>query len=349
MSSVQGFYYNGKSSTCHRVTIEVEGDCMRISGESLDLHLPVNTVKLTLGIGSAPASILLPDGGLCELPKDSPIEKIIGTKYGMGFYRILGRWERSIPLALLALVITLAVIGFFIRYAVPAIASHVAFALPHATEVSLGSESLSFLDKYIMKPSALPEKKQREVRDLFNLMKVNLPDARKYRIELRSAGKIGANAFALPGGTIVVTDAMVELANGKNELAGVLAHEAAHERSRHALRQVLQSTGSGLLIAALTGDITSITSLSATLPAALIDAGYSRDFEYEADDAAVNYLKKSGVDPRVYADVLARLQAEHEKASGEKGDPIRWSPMELFSSHPETSERIKRVIGNRNR
>ena len=111
---------------------------------------------------------------------------------------------------------------------------------------------------------------------------------------------------------------MVELAGSDEALAGVLAHESGHIRARHALRHVLQSTGSGLLIAAVTGDITSITSLSATLPTALIDAGYSRDFENEADDAAVAYLFKTGIEPKVYAQTLAKLQAEQYKTKKEQ-------------------------------
>ncbi|WP_237754331.1 M48 family metallopeptidase [Geobacter sp. OR-1] len=235
----------------------------------------------------------------------------------------------------------------FIKFAVPAIARHVALAVPEASDAALGKESLTFLDKYLMKPTKLPEAKQREAKAVFSELQQKSPDARRYRIELRDAPGVGANAFALPGGTIVVTDQMVELASGENELLGVMAHEAAHERSRHALRQVLQSTGTGLLIAALTGDITSITSLSATIPTALIDAGYSREFENEADDAAVAFLRKAGIKPKVYADTLARLQAEHDKHSGEKGTGggHRWSLLELFSTHPETPARIRRVLG----
>jgi Zn-dependent protease with chaperone function len=249
-------------------------------------------------------------------------------------------------LSLLAMLLTITTIVLFIKYGLPAVARHVVYAVPASSEAKLGRESLVFLDKYLMQPSKLPEARRREVIALFNRMRNTLPEANGYILELRASEKIGANAFALPGGTIVVTDGMVELAKHDEELIGVLAHEAGHVHKRHALRHVLQSTGSGLLIAAVTGDITSITSLSATLPTALVNAGYSREFENEADDAAVANLVKAGIEPKTYADMLARLQAEHDKRAGEKGDSRHWSPAELFASHPETSERIRRVLAN---
>ena len=86
---------------------------------------------------------------------------------------------------------------------------------------------------------------------------------------------MGANAFALPNGTIVVTDDLVKLAEHDDELVAVLAHEIGHVVSRHALRRVLQDSGVMLLVAGITGDIVSISSLAAALPTLLIEAKYS--------------------------------------------------------------------------
>jgi Zn-dependent protease with chaperone function len=346
MSIYRGYYYDGRSSAGRLVTLERDGTDLKIRGEGLDLSLPADSARLSPKVGGGRRSIRFANGALCELTTDAQLEQLLGVDGGR-LHRLLYHWERSLPLATLALVLTLAVVVCFIRFAVPAIAKHAALAIPAASEAALGKDSLAFLDKYLMKPSTLPEERQRQAKAVFRDLQAKLPEAKQYRVELRSAPSVGANAFALPGGTIVVTDAMVELAVGKDQLIGVLAHEAAHERSRHALRQVLQSTGTGLLIAALTGDITSITSLAATLPTALIDAGYSREFENEADDAAVSFLKKAGISPKIYADTLASLQAEHDKKTEEKGSRRRWSLLELFSTHPQTPDRIKRILGEK--
>lgn len=344
MSQIRGYFYDGKRSVRRTVILERDGSSLCLRGDGVDLSYPVDAVRLSTSVAGARRTIRFPDATLCELFNDAQIDQLVGRDKTGFLHRVLDSWERSIPLVLLALVLTIAIIASFIRFVVPAVARQVAQVVPLTSEEQLGRETLAMLDRLALKRSMLPVERREEVSALFEKMKVHTPWARGYRLEFRSGGRIGANAFALPGGTIVVTDEMVKLAAHDDELAGVLAHESAHVRNRHALRHVLQSTGTGLLIAAVTGDITSITSLSATLPTALIDAGYSRDFEYEADDAAVAYLLKTGKKPKVYADTLAKLQAEHDKKSGQKGRSRSWSPLDFFATHPETPKRMARAL-----
>lgn len=344
MNRIRGYFYDGKRSLRHTVTVEREGGLLHLRGEGIDRSYSVDVVRLSSAVAGTRRTIRFPDAALCELLDDAAIDHLVGRDKTGFMQRILACWERNIPLALLALVLTVALVVSFVRYVVPVAAHRVALLVPQASEEQLGKEALAILDKGVFKESKLTDGRKREVSSLFDTMKGRLPNAAGYRLEFRSGGRIGANAFALPGGTIVVTDEMVKLAARDDEIGGVLAHEAAHVRSRHALRHVLQSTGTGLLIAAVTGDITSITSLSATLPTALIDAGYSRDFEYEADDAAVAYLRKAGIAPKVYADTLAKLQSDHDKRSGAEGRGGSWSPLDMFSTHPVTAKRIERAL-----
>ena len=79
----------------------------------------------------------------------------------------------------------------------------------------------------------------------------------------------------------------------------MLAHEVGHLYNRHSLRIVLQNSAVAVIIAAVTGDLTSITALSATVPTVLMQAKYSRDFEREADAFAFSYLKSVDIDPNV--------------------------------------------------
>ena len=71
-----------------------------------------------------------------------------------------------------------------------------------------------------------------------------------------------------------------------------------------------------------------------------LDAKYSRDFEREADDAAVEYLKRNGIPVRTYADMLKRLGKEHQKGGMAESRFVEW-----FSTHPQMEERVKRVLG----
>ncbi len=304
--------------------------------------IPLLRSSFLLKVGNVRRSLRFPDGALCEMFGDAGLDQLLGRSDHL-LQRVLNGWERNLSLALLALVLTIAAVVGFIKFGVPLIAKQVVNVIPYASEARLGKDSLAFLDKFLMEPSKLPADRRRQVTALFQGMKSRLTQAEDYRLEFRSSDEIGANAFALPGGTIVVTDRMVELAGNDEELAGVLAHESGHIRARHSLRHVLQSTGSGLLIAAVTGDITSITSLSATLPTTLVNAGYSREFENEADDAAVAYLLKTGIKPKIYAQMLAKLQVEQDKDQHQQEKSRFWTPADLFASHPSTLERIKRI------
>ena len=235
-----------------------------------------------------------------------------------------------------------------VKYGIPFLARQVVYAIPPGTEKVIGRDTLSFLDRMVFAPSKLPEARRKEIEALFRGMTSELPDRRAYRLEFRSGNRIGANAFALPSGIIVVTDGLEKLAGSNDELLGVLAHETAHVCKRHALRQVLQNSASTLVIALITGDVLSVTSLSATLPTFLIDASYSRDFEREADDEAVAFLDKRGIPRKCYTDMLIRLQMSQDrqeakpakKARAESASPIDW-----FSSHPDTEERVRRIRG----
>jgi Zn-dependent protease with chaperone function len=176
-------------------------------------------------------------------------------------------------------------------------------------------------------------------------MQQQLPGTSTYRLELRAGQVLGPNALALPAGIIIVTDEFVALAQHDEEIAAVLAHEFAHAQQRHGLRSILQNSAVGVIVASLTGDITSITSLGAALPTALIDARYSREFENAADAAAVAYLQEAHIPVARFADILRRLQSVHEQRSGSAGAPGRLPFGDLFSTHPETTDRIERILG----
>ena len=118
----------------------------------------------------------------------------------------------------------------------------------------------------------------------------------------------------------------------------MLAHEFGHLRQRHILRHVLQDSATALLIAVTIGDLTSLTSLAAAAPTLLLQAKFSRDFEREADDFALEYLARRGIPPETFAAILQRME---EKGPGGKDAP------DYLSTHPATRERIERARGRR--
>ena len=139
---------------------------------------------------------------------------------------------------------------------------------------------------------------------------------------------MGANAFALPGGDIVLTDDLARLmADMPDALVGVLAHELGHVRHRHGMRAVVQAGLVGVVAGLVIGDF---SALLAAAPAVLAEASYSRDFEREADEDARSLMLAAGINPRVMVAFFERVAKERPSQL-----PI------AIASHPATEERIR--------
>ena len=112
----------------------------------------------------------------------------------------------------------------------------------------------------------------------------------------------------------------------------MLAHELGHVAHRHVMRRLLQGSATALIVAGVTGDITSTTSLAASAPVVLLQAKFSRDFESEADRYGIDLLRKARIPARSFALILERLEAA-TRAKHRPGLPG------FLASHPPTEER----------
>lgn len=339
MTAIEARFYDGKSSQQRKVLIYSEPhDRLRVVGEGVDFSRPIAEVRASSRVGNTRRHLYFADGSQCETEDNDAIDAMFSGVRSAAFGRLLHRWESRLGYVLVAVVLTAASLWAGITYGIPAMAKQVAFALPAATDRMLGQKALEALDNVLLEPTHLPPKRQAEVTALFSDMAASIAGAGEYRLELRASKRIGANALALPSGIVVVTDPLVELAASDDELIAVLAHEIGHLRQRHGLRRVLQDSAMVLVAVAVTGDISSVISLGAALPGLLVQSKYSRDFEREADDFAVDYLKRRGMPTDSLAAILLRM----EKKAGRSGN----AP-DYLSSHPSTRERAERFRQSR--
>jgi Zn-dependent protease with chaperone function len=142
----------------------------------------------------------------------------------------------------------------------------------------------------------------------------------------------GLNAFAIPGGHILVLDSMLDFIDTPEELAGALAHEIAHITQRHSLRRATATAGPTFAIRYLVGQRSGALGAIAATGVFLGNQRYSRSNESEADDVGMDYLVKAGINPRGMITFFKKLQ----KFEGRHGV----DDSDILNDHPATSARI---------
>lgn len=142
-----------------------------------------------------------------------------------------------------------------------------------------------------------------------------------------------ANAFALPGGQIVVTTGLLKMADNPDELLGVLAHEMAHVTQRHALRHEISGSGPIYFVRILTGGRNKTLEALAFPSELLAYESFSQEYEREADAVGWNYLVAAHINPHGMIDMFHKLAAQEAKWGDEHDHPA-------FDSHPALEKRI---------
>ncbi len=142
------------------------------------------------------------------------------------------------------------------------------------------------------------------------------------------------NAFALPGGNIVIHSGLIAKSTSWEELMGVLGHEISHVTERHHIRGIVSNLGIFVVLSAVIGDATAVFGTLAQAGGDLSSLMYSRDYEREADEKGWDYLLKANIDPRGMISFFKKLQKEYPEDK-ELGEITA-----VLSTHPATKERI---------
>lgn len=140
------------------------------------------------------------------------------------------------------------------------------------------------------------------------------------------------NAFALPGGTILVTDDLIADARSPDELAGVLAHEIAHIEKRHVMEAVWRSLGLGLVLDAVVGGGSGAGQQAVLLASSFTEQRYSRTLEREADERAFDLLGANQISSLGMAEFFERMA--DKTTPDEVNQAAEW-----FATHPDSARR----------
>ena len=224
---------------------------------------------------------------------------------------------RSIGATLVAMVISVILIWW--QY--DRILGYVAAKIPISTEQKIGQAGLAQLKTRdaIIENNAAAE----AVRKIGS----RLTQGSRYKYQWVIARNSTVNAFAMPGGVVIVNSALIEKIDSADELAAVLAHEVQHVEQRHTLKSMLNSLGWAAILTVALGDVGALATVIAHQAGTMY---YGRDLEVQADKLGFAALIHAKIKPEGFVSFLQKLK----RIDG--SEVPSW-----LSSHPATDERIQ--------
>ncbi|MFN8277868.1 MAG: M48 family metallopeptidase [Chitinophagales bacterium] len=331
----RGEYFDGKSSTGFPCTINLTPNGIQIVYVGTDLKRnevtwPIagihqgdyeRTEKITLKFGDLPYQYLLVSNPQFypDLTHQFPGKKFNSTDFE--FFRTRG--FAGILMVFAALMV--AAVLFYV-YGIPAIADRFAQFMPQLYEEQLGNSLYSkTLEDYDVDQ---PRTK------VMNAFWRNMDYSTAYPVQITVVDENDDNAFAFPGGHIVVYNGILKHIRTEEQLVALLSHEYSHVSLRHTSRAIMRALSNYMFISVLFGDISGATAVAMQHADNLKTLHFSRELETQADDNGLALMQQHGFNPKGMLDLFYFLQTSHEETE---------LVPRFLSTHPLTAERIAHV------
>lgn len=266
------------------------------------------------------ASLFVADGALAPLLRDlSPQLKASQQ-----------RWSAAWPGLILGGIVAAFTLSVWLWQLTPTKA--VAHLLPERARAAMGQQ---LIDGFARERRICRAPQGLAALDrLIARLSVGVPSPRRFEVTVLDWGLV--NAFAAPGGHILLTSGLLQQATSADEVAGVLAHEVGHTLELHPEAGFIRGVGlwviGQFLFSGSTGTIGNLGMVLAQL-------GYSREAEREADSVGLQILRKAAISPEPLMAFFARV--EGISPSSMQGRASRaW---DILSSHPPSPERIEMI------
>jgi Zn-dependent protease with chaperone function len=328
--AIEGWAFPPLSSRKTPAKLAIDGSSVRLidtEGEQLT-EAARRKLRISAPMGQAPRQIKFPDGTLFETPNAPGVDGLAENPLGS----LLHKMERFGPRLLLIGLACIVGVVLIWRFALPVLVSVAVFLTPDPFLRSIDRGTLQTFDLTIGEPTTLSTTQQEDVRNTLDRLLAALPEGTRSRSEFnllfRATPGMGPNAFALPGGTMVVTDALVRDFDDPDVIASVLGHEIGHVADAHGLKRLYRSLGTYVLIALIAGDTGPIVEDLLLEGNLLLSLSHSRGQEREADDYGIDLARKAGFDPSGLLVFFEKLPDAGES----------W-----LSTHPSNAERLDRI------
>ncbi|RDV27433.1 hypothetical protein DXV75_05220 [Alteromonas aestuariivivens] len=332
----EGQYYLAGSSSCQRVIVRITEKQLLVSGSEggeLVCCSEQPELKVQSRVGNLPREVVLPNRDMLYVEGGPELDSWLD---GNSHMSVASKLEKSRAWLIGSLVFSPILLFGIFKYLVPALAITFAAYVPYSLTKVTSAHTLAALDKSILNASQLDAQRQSDLQMAFSATIEQFSDDEKfYKVLFRDSDEMGANAFALPDGTIVFTDGIVELMDGDAQLLNaVLLHEIGHVEHRHSMRMIAESLASTLIISYFFGDVSGAVELFFGVSGTVVQNQYSQKLEWQADEFALQQAPRVGLQPEDFADAMQTLADSH---------PGNDYLMRLFSSHPSIEERIERA------
>jgi len=340
MTSIQtdweGHYLDGQTAARQRVSIRLMRLGLHVTTERGDtLWWPYEEIRQTQGFYSGEQVRLERGGEFSEALLVSDTSFLtqlhqIAPELATRFHKPAHRRRRA-RLVLIAALASMGVLAVLYLWGIPALAAFVASRVPVSWEERLGRSIVTHLVPPAMR--CTDKTRTRVIDEIITVLTASLPTS-PFTIRVIVVNDSTINAFAVPGGYIVLYRGLLEKTQTAEELAGVLAHELQHIFKHHVTQALIQHVSTGLLLAAITGDTSRATAYGLESARLLGILRYSRQSEEEADAAGMRMLLESGIDPKgmiAFYELLTKSTSETS------------SILKYLSTHPSTGDRIKNL------
>ena len=330
----RGYYLDGRSAARREASVRLSASGLEIAfGDGARLWWPLREVRQTQGAYAGEQIRLERGAPFAEtLLIDDPafLAALHSTAPGFGRRFHNPGWRRSRGLLTVGAALASIVIGAALyMWGIPAAAAILAARVPVSWEERLGQAAVEQL--MASRRRCVDAEREAAIGAIVKRLLEPYPSV-PYTFRVSVVDDKTINAFAVPGGQVVLLRGLVERSRSPEELAGVLAHELQHVLQRHSTRLLLQHASTGLLLVAISGDITGAMAYGIESARVLGTLRYSRHIEGEADTEGLKMLLAADVDPQGMIAFFESMRAM------ERGAP---SAARYLTSHPLAEERVE--------
>jgi predicted Zn-dependent protease len=351
----EGFYYDGKSPKRHSVKLRLNPQHLHLMFPDKPLlSWPYSGLRMTRTGSDGPIRLerfiskneVTPRSVVVEDPEFLAEAHRVAPGALGSFLVPPQRRNLRRALIVLALVIIPPLFYGIWKFGLPVLSDTFAANIPVAWEEKLGE---TVYESMFQPPLKEPPPELRQALDAISRRLLTAVPNQPYQFHIYVHPGNMVNALALPGGTVVVFQGLINASKTPEELAGVLAHEFQHVLLKHSTRGIIRQMAVTIVLAAMLGDSNSALALILETAGELEALNFNRGMEAEADKEGMKMVLASGIDPQGMVRIFKKLEEEElrmlgmdsqDGENGEKDEQEVPGWMRLLSTHPAGKDRV---------